>query len=635
MSEFGRYQKEMKKKREREKVRQDLDASIDALCRKRDDYTQKAKEALKSGDKYSYATYVSLLKNCIFNIKQAQDLRMNLIIANDLLESQSLNRRTLKEIDGIMKDVYKTSSEINIKSSQKIFDKALEKRHFTAVQLQDLLKNNHVSFEASVNDISDITDTEIKELLQDEIAKEGNNTDDLLESLEAAFPESAPKVEQAVPEQKMVYEGRPEPAPTPKAEPKPEVRPEPKVEPKPQPKPEPKAEPVDNDPASLYKATNKNYVLPPMDLLQDYPESSDEKIRNQEELQNVAVEVEKKLADFDIIVKCENIVVGPSVSRLELRLVSKTPLAQIERLEDDLSMTLRRSVRLLLPIKGKDLIGIEVPNPYRDTVGLKNALLKENVPSDKIKFLLGEDIEGKPTNVEFDSLPHMLVAGSTGSGKSVFLHCLINSLLYRYTPDEVRFVLIDFKRVEFFSYTGLPNLVNGKVIDDHEEALKALQSLCEEMERRYQILTDDQSASNVKEYNQKCNPRDRLPTIVCIIDEYADMIGSEFKKEFNKCVTRLAQKARAASIHLIISTQRPSVDVIDGVIKANLPTRVALRVANHIDSSNIINATGAQNLSGQGDMLFAQLGNLDRYQSPFVSKQEIKAITTYLKQHNQ
>lgn len=617
MSEFSKYQKEMKKKREREKVKQDLDASINVLCRQRDDYALKAKEALKSNDESSYKAYVALLKNCIFNIKQSQDLRMNLIIANDLLQSQTINRKVLKEIDGIMKDVYKTSNAINIARSQKIFGKALEKRHFTAIQLQDLLKDNQLSFESSVNTISDITDKEVKDLLQVEIEKEGNNTDDLLASLEDSFPEK--QAEQVTPQPKVELEGRPAPKPAPAPAPAPK-------------KEEPKEEPQEE--GNPFAATNKKYVLPPMDLLQDYPENSEEKQKNKEELEQVASEVEKKLADFGIEIKCENIVVGPSVSRLECRLLSKTPLSQIERLEDDLSMTLRKSVRLLLPIKGKDLIGIEVPNQHRDIVGLKNALLKENVDPSKVKFLLGEDIEGKVKNLEFDSLPHMLVAGSTGSGKSVFLHSLIGSLLYRYTPDEVKFVLIDFKRVEFFSYTGLPNLVNGKVIDDHEEALATLQKLNDEMERRYQILTDDQSASNVKEYNQHCNPRDRLPTIVCIIDEFADMIGSEFKKEFNRCVTRLAQKARAASIHLIISTQRPSVDVIDGVIKANLPTRIALTVANHIDSSNIINASGAQNLTGQGDMLVAQLGGLDRYQSPFVSKQEIKAITSYLKQHN-
>ena len=347
----------------------------------------------------------------------------------------------------------------------------------------------------------------------------------------------------------------------------------------------------------------------------------------------MAALVEQKLKDFGIEVKCENIVVGPSVSRLEYRLISKTPLSQIEKLESDIAMTLKRSVRLLLPIKGKDLIGVEVPNAYRSMVGLKQAMLKKPAAQGKLQFLLGEDIEGDVKNLELNSLPHMLVAGSTGSGKSVFLHSLINSMLLRYTPNEVKFVLIDFKRVEFFLYTGIPNLVNGKVIDDHEDALNAIKELSDEMDRRYEIISQNDVASNVDEYNKLCPPNKRLPAIVCIIDEYADLICSEHKKEFNKYVTRLVQKARAASIHLIISTQRPSVDVVDGITKANLPTKIALFVANHIDSMNIINTSGAQNLTGQGDMLVSQVGGIDRYQSPFVAKSDIKAIVTFLKQN--
>ena len=380
---------------------------------------------------------------------------------------------------------------------------------------------------------------------------------------------------------------------------------------------------------------NKEYVLPPMDLLVDIPEQNEEKEKNRQELAKVAALVENKLNDFGIEVKCENIVVGPSVSRLECRLISKTPLSKIESLENDISMTLKRRVRLLLPIRGKDLIGIEVPNSFRSTIGLKSALLKAPENPNKITFLVGEDIEGNVKYAEFKSLPHMLVAGQTGSGKSVFLQCLINSVLFRYTPNQVKFVLIDFKRVEFFNYNGLPNIVGGKVIDEHKDALDALKALCKEMDDRYAIIANDPSGvDSIEEYNAKVEPNKRLPLIVCIIDEYADMIGSSYKKEFNANVTRLVQKARAAAIHIIISTQRPSTDVLDGIIKANLPTKIALSVANHIDSSNIINASGAQNLTGMGDMLMAQLGVMDRYQSAYISKQEVRAVINYLKSRN-
>ena len=624
MSQFSRYKKEMQKKRAREQTKRELENSIILLEKKKKDYTEKAKEALKTKDESAYRTYVALLKNTIFNIKQSQDLRMSYIIAEDLLESQSLNKKVLKQIEGIMADVYKTSSAMNIEKSQKVFDKALEKRHFTAVQLQDLLKDNHVSFEASVNDLSDITDTEVKELLQGEIEKDSSNTEDLLSSLDELFPEGGVKAEPikqaSLP--KVELEGRHSPAPQPAPAPAPQ--PAPQVSPAPAPAPQPAPAPV-----------KKAYVLPTLDLLQDIPEQEEVKEKNRQELEGIANLVSNKLKDFGIGIKCENIVVGPSVSRLEYSLLSTdVQLAKIAGYENDIAMAVKRPVRLLLPIKGKNLIGVEVANAFRSTVGLKQALLKEAVEPGKIKFLLGEDIEGRVKNMEFKSLPHMLVAGQTGSGKSVFLQCLINSLLFRYTPDEVKFVLIDFKRVEFFNYNGLPNLVNGKVIDEHEDALEALKGLCAEMDNRYAIMTNDpKGADSIEEYNA-ANPDKRLPTIVCIIDEYADMIGSALKKEFNFCVTRLVQKARAASIHVIISTQRPSVDVIDGVIKANLPTKIALSVANHVDSGNIINASGAQNLTGMGDMLMAQLGVIERYQSPFISKQEVKAVIAFIKQNN-
>ena len=625
MSEFSRYQKEQKKKRERARAKRELENSIILLCRKRDDYIAKAKDALKTKDEAGYRAHVALLKNCIFNIKQAQDLRANYIIAEDLLEMQTLNKKTLKHIESMMKDVYKTSSAINIQKSQKIFNKALDKRHQTAGQLQDLLRENHMSFESSVNTLSDITDTEIKDMLQGEIEKEGNNTEDLLASLEATFPGSEVKAEpiKEMPLPNIELEGRPSPAPAPKPAPAPEVKPEPKEEPKPAEAPAPAP------------AIKKPYVLPPLDLLQDIAEQEEVKEKNRQELEGIAQLVENKLKDFGVAIKCENIVVGPSVSRLEYSLLSTdVQLAKIAGYESDIAMAVKRRVRLLLPIRDKNLIGVEVANAFRSTVGLKQALLKESVEPGKIKFLLGEDIEGRVKNMEFKSLPHMLVAGQTGSGKSVFLQCLINSLLFRYTPDEVQFVLIDFKRVEFFNYNGLPNLINGKVIDEHEDALEALKGLCAEMDKRYALMTNDPSGvDSIEEYNN-ANPTKRLPTIVCIIDEYADMVGSALKKEFNFCVTRLVQKARAASIHIIISTQRPSVDVIDGVIKANLPTKIALSVANHVDSGNIINASGAQNLTGMGDMLMAQLGVIDRYQSPFISKPEVKAVIAFIKQNN-
>ena len=620
---FRNYKKEMEKKRDRAKIEHEIRNSISALERKRDDYIDKAKENLRNGNKAMYNAYVALLKNAMFNISQSQDLLANFIIANDLLAMQELNRKALKEISNIMKDVYKTSKAINVKQSEKTFTKALEKRHFTALQLQDVLKNNQINFSSSVNELSDIQDSEIKELLEDGIKKDNTDVDDMLSKLEKEFAISEP-VKEAVREGGPSLSSSYSPSVEPDA--KPEVKPEKKEEPV-------EKEEVKPD-LSKRCAYSGHYAFPPLSLLAEHNEDSEIHSKNEEDIKNVIEILEAKLKDFGIEVKTENYIIGSTFSRLELKLISTTPLSQIAKYEDDISMTLKRKVRLLLPIPGKDLIGVEVENKNRDAVVLRS-MLTSDAAKDKsnVNIAIGVDIEYNSKFMKIDSLPHLLVAGTTGSGKSCFLHSIINSLIYRYSPKEVRLVLIDFKRVELGIYNGIPHLVDGKIKDEHDSAMQILQDLDAEMERRYGLFLE-KGARNISEYNSACAEDEKLPVIITMIDEYADMVGSEYQKKVEQIIQRLAQKARAGGIHLIISTQRPTVKVINGVIKANFPTRVAFSVASHIDSQNILDETGAQNLVGKGDMLLGYYNKMERLQAPFISFEEIKSVVNYIKENN-
>ncbi len=610
---FHSYKKDMEKKRERGRIKNEIENNIRMLERKRDDYIDKAKDALKNNNKPMYKAYVSLLKNTMFNISQTQDLLASFTIANDLYEQQKLNYKAMKSIDGIMKDVYKTSKAINTEKSEKIFTKAMEKRHYTAMQLQDLLKDNQINFESSVNELSDITDKEIKDLLEDGIKKDNSDVDDMLSKLEEEFKTTEVKEE-------IKIGAVPNPTPTPTPAPSPSITPSEKKE-------EPKIESAD-----LFSYSGK-YNKPALDLLSDPSENSEIKKANEEDIVNVINILESKLKDFGIDVKCENSIIGSTFSRLELKLISNTSLSQIAKYENDITMALKRKVRLLLPIPGKDLIGVEVENSQRESVVLKTMLESNDAKKNNINIPIGVDIEYNSKFMDIDSLPHLLVAGTTGSGKSCFLHSVISSILCRYSPSEVRLVLIDFKRVELGIYNGVPHLVSGRIYDEHESANSILDSLDKEMERRYGIFLAN-SVRNINEYNQNALEKDKLPVIIAIIDEYADLVGSEYQKKVEYYIQRLAQKARACGIHLIISTQRPTVKVINGVIKANFPTRIAFSVASHIDSQNILDETGAQNLVGKGDMLLGYYNKMERLQSPFVSSKEIKNIVDYIKNNN-
>ncbi|HLP43663.1 MAG TPA: DNA translocase FtsK 4TM domain-containing protein, partial [Candidatus Nanoarchaeia archaeon] len=396
---------------------------------------------------------------------------------------------------------------------------------------------------------------------------------------------------------------------------------------------------------ALFKlVSQKPYTPPPLDLLEmdkGKPGVGDVKANS-----NI---IKRTLQNFGIDVEMDEISIGPSVTRYALKPAEGVKLARIVGLQNDLSLALAaHPLRIEAPIPGKSLVGIEIPNTVKTTVGLGSLVgSAEFTQSDKpLLVSLGKGISGRSHYSNIAKMPHLLVAGATGSGKSVTIHAIITSLLYRNSPEHLKFIMIDPKRVELTLYNKIPHLLTP-VITDPKKAILSLKWAAKEMDRRYDILQNehvrdiDSYHKNVlapklekfqKNKNADENPPETMPYIVIIIDELADIMQT-FPRELEASIVRLAQMSRAVGIHLILSTQRPSVNVITGLIKANIPTRLALQVTSQIDSRTILDAAGAEKLLGAGDMLFqsSDMSQPQRIQSAFITEREVKSIVEYLK----
>ena len=356
-----------------------------------------------------------------------------------------------------------------------------------------------------------------------------------------------------------------------------------------------------------------------------------------------ANQIKRTLLNFGIIVEMDEISIGPSVTRYSLKPAEGVKLSKILGLQTNLELALAaHPVRIEAPIPGKSLVGIEVPNTSKATIGL-GSLLSEPGYADSDKPLLlalGRDISGHTNFANLAKMPHCLIAGATGSGKSVTIHAIVNSLIFRNPPENLKFIMIDPKRVELTLYNKIPHLLTP-VITDAKKAILALKWAGKEMDRRYDIL-EKAAVRDIDSYHKTIlatskshaegeEGPDPMPYIVVIIDELADLMQA-YPRELESAIVRLAQMSRAVGIHLILSTQRPSVNVITGLIKANVPARIALQVASQIDSRTIIDQAGAENLLGQGDMLYAggEMSKPARIQSAYISEGEVKGVVKYL-----
>ncbi|HEY6058249.1 MAG TPA: DNA translocase FtsK [Candidatus Limnocylindrales bacterium] len=373
------------------------------------------------------------------------------------------------------------------------------------------------------------------------------------------------------------------------------------------------------------------YRLPPVTLLDDIVARAPDDGMDHELNSRI---IEAKLASFNIPARVLRWNAGPVVTQYEVEPDASVKVSRIEGLADDLAMALAaRTIRIEAPIPGKSVVGIEIPNADFNVVGLRTILedasYRELAASSKLAFALGRDVAGHARGTDLARMPHVLIAGATGSGKSVMVNALITSLLCNATPDDVRLILLDLKRVELAAYNGLPHLM-VPVITEPERAKAALKWAVGEMESRYRRFAGA-TARNISGYNAtRVDPADRLPFIVIIVDELADLMMRE-GKNVEDPVVRLAQKARATGIHLVLATQRPSVNVVTGLIKANFPSRIAFAMASQIDSRTILDAPGAEDLIGRGDMLFqpADQPKPMRLQGVFVSDREIANVTQH------
>ncbi len=352
------------------------------------------------------------------------------------------------------------------------------------------------------------------------------------------------------------------------------------------------------------------------------------------EIEEKSILIQKTLLQFGLDVEMEGESVGPTVIQYRLRPAEGVRLSKIENLKKDLTLALKaKSIRIQAPIPGLGLVGIEVPNEKRDIVGIKELLENKAFTQHKSKLALaiGKDINGDFIVGDLAKMPHLLIAGQTWSGKSVGMNGFLLSLLYKNTPSELRMIMVDPKQVELGIYDGIPHLLTP-VINSPDKALNALKWGVAEMERRYTTLKPLR-VRNLEEYNEKVWPKDQMPVIVIVIDELADLMMSGNKKEVESAITRIAQKARAVGLHLIVATQRPSVDVVTGLIKANIPSRAAFTVASQVDSRTILDQIGAEDLLSRGDMLYFPTGAMasTRIQGVLVETEEVERVVNHIK----
>ena len=379
---------------------------------------------------------------------------------------------------------------------------------------------------------------------------------------------------------------------------------------------------------------DENYEFPPVELLKENRDKGNK--TGKKALTDTATKLQKTLYSFGVSAKVEHVSVGPAITRFELKPAEGVRVSKIAKLSDDIALNLAaESIRIEAPIPGKQAVGIEIPNAIKEIVPFRDIIESDEFTSaeSKISMGLGKDIGGNVVVTNIGKMPHMLIAGATGSGKSVCINTLITSILYKARPSETRLLLIDPKVVELSVYNGIPHLLIP-VVTDPKKAAGALAWAVQEMENRYALFAE-KGVRDLKGYNEKLHEEgltEQLPQIVIVIDELADlmMVAS---KDVEDSICRLAQKARAAGMHLVIATQRPSVDVITGIIKANIPSRIAFAVSSQIDSRTILDMAGAEKLLGKGDMLFYPIGasKPQRIQGAFVSDDEVEKIVDFIK----
>jgi S-DNA-T family DNA segregation ATPase FtsK/SpoIIIE len=397
-----------------------------------------------------------------------------------------------------------------------------------------------------------------------------------------------------------------------------------------------------HSPVPARRKSQSDYVLPPITMLSKGKESSGENAGNVERSKQI---LQKTLESFNVEGEVTGTITGPRVTRFEVSLAPGVKVDKVANIEGNIAMELEaESIRILAPIPGRNAVGVEVPNSVADAVYMRSIMETDQWKNSKyeLPIVLGKDVAGRPVILDLAKAPHLLIAGSTGSGKSVCMNTLIMSLLLKFSPDDLRMIMVDPKIVEMATYAPLPHLITPVVNDAHKVPL-ALRWAVNEMEKRYRILAKVKT-KNLAGFNSRPLQQepvmddngepipDKLPLLVIIIDELADVMMTDAKSDVETSIARIAQKGRASGIHIVIATQRPSVNIITGVIKANLPTRIAFKVGSIVDSRVILDQKGAEKLLGRGDMLFVPPGsaNIERIQGAMVDDKDIEEVVKFV-----
>ena len=632
---------EFEKKMQIKRTRSKLANHLDKLESDKQKFVERAKTAYQKGDKHSYSLARSGLATTLTQLNRTREMLLNIDITTQMRDTGTVTEEFLTGMETIFRQLSKVNKSTNIKSARDVLRKAIAGMEGVQEQLDDMLMESEDNF-ASLSG-SNVSDAEIDGLLGLSAAVEeeeeiGAQLEELEEEKEeeekAAEAKAAPAaVASVAAEAPKVYKLTPEPAPVapPKAAaPAASARQSSPAQQKPLP-PEKKA-------LDLKLNDRFEFEFPPLELLDDYLVDAAVREANERELEEDAAEAEKVLAELGVPAKVVNRVVGPAFSRLEMAMPVGMSVQKIDPLVSDIAMRLGKQARFEVPIPGKNAFGIEVPNVRRDVIGLKEMVGSEAFTESHgdVNYCLAVNIDRSPVIKDLAKAPHMMIAGSTGSGKSCFLHSVITSLMYKYTPSRLKLAIIDFKRVEMAVYNGTPYLLTDKVVDNDEDALELFNIVCDEMERRYDLLVQ-MGCRNIGEYNDKCEPSEKLPFIAVFVDEYADISTSPLSKEFDAVIRKLSQKARASGIHLVLATQRPSTDVISGTIKNNFPVQIAFKVARKEDSrTTLAGQAGAESLLGNGDMLYNEPsgGGLKRMQAPFVSTDELRRVADWVITHS-
>ena len=621
------------KKMEVRRTRNKLATNLDKLEGSKISYIEKAKEALKRGDKHSYSLARSGLAATLAQLQRTREMLLNIDITMQMRDTGETTEEFLTSMETIFKRISKINKSVDIKSARTGLRNAITGMENVQEQLDMMLMESEEAF-ADLSQSGAVSDAEIDKLLgvSAAVAEEtdiGAEIDAVISSVEKEKAEAA---EKEAPKMYTVGTSGSGEQPAPKSAPIPTPAPAPKPMPAPE-QPAPVKKKIGVDINSSY-----DYEFPPLDLLDDYALDAEVRNANERALEADAEAAESLLSELGVPAKVVSRTVGPAFSRLEMVMPTGMSVQKVEPLLSDLSMRLGKQTRFEIPIPGKNAFGIEVPNLRRETVGLKELVGSDAFVNARggVDYCLAVDIERKPVVKDLTKAPHVIIAGSTGSGKSCFFHSVITSLMYKYTPAQLRLAIIDFKRVEMAVYNGLPYLVTDKVVDDEEDALELFNKLNEEMENRYEMFTQ-LGCRNIGEYNEQASGANKLPYVAVFVDEYADIATSTLSKEFDAVLRRLSQKARASGIHLVLATQRPSTDVISGTIKNNFPVQIAFKVGRKEDSrTTLAGKSGAETLLGNGDMLYNGLGesSLHRMQAPFVSSAETRRIADWVITHS-